>query len=116
MRSHPSFCWRHDRIELYGKQLGCYRLRSSSSSIVLAQWNSDLFGSPIATLPPSFALDNSPLRAARINYFISHTVKVNNEEKTEILVGLSWFQFHPDHFSKGKPLTVWSTEFERLGL
>ena len=61
-------------------------------------------------------LDSSPLRAARINYFISHTFKVDGEEKTEMLVNLSWYQYHPYHFSKGKPLTVWSTEFERLGL
>ena len=77
----PSFFWKHNTLELYGKQLGCHGSRSSSS-IVLATWKSDLFGPPIASLPPCFMLDSSPLRAARINYFISiHTHSKWTERK-----------------------------------
>ena len=67
----PSFFWKHNTLELYGKQLGCHGSRSSSS-IVLATWKSDLFGPPIASLPPCFMLDSSPLRAARINFYFTH--------------------------------------------
>ena len=45
-----------------------------------------------------------------------YTFRVGGEEKTEMLVNLSWYQYHPDHLSKGKPLTMWSTEFKTLGL
>ena len=112
----PSFVWKHNTLELYGKHLGSHGSQSSSSSIVLATWKSDLFGPPIASVPPSLTLGNSPLRAARINCFISHSFRVGGEEKTEMLVNLSWYQYHPDHLSKGKPLTVCSTEFETLRL
>ena len=42
----PSACWKYSSVNIRGKQIGCYKSRSHSSSIILALWKADLFGQP----------------------------------------------------------------------
>ena len=69
----PSFFWKHNTLELYGKRLGC---RGSRSSSILATWKSDLFGPPIASLlppsPPILCLIAAHLRVASINFYFTY--------------------------------------------
>ena len=74
-------------INVYGKQLGSYRSRSSHSSVVMIKWNNFLFN-------PSTPIDDE-LRPARINYFASFYVKVDNEDQPNVIVSVSWFRQHP---------------------
>ena len=89
-------------LSIYGKQLGSYRSRSSHSSVVMVKWSNFLFNpnTPIA----------DELRPARINYFASFYIKVNNENQANVIVSVSWFQQHPLKNSYGKPLTVWEND------
>ena len=89
-------------INVYGKQLGSCRSRSSHSSVVMIKWNNFLFN-------PSTPIDDE-LRPARINYFASFYVKVDNEDRPNVIVSVSWFRQHPLKNSCGKPLTVWEND------
>ena len=110
----PSFCKKYRTIQLDGKHLGSYKSRSTSSSIVLVTWNSDLFGTPVAS---GISLPNNLLRAARIDYFLLHSVTINGANFEHLLVSLSWFLYHPKFESKGKPITVWCHDlFEPSGV
>ena len=80
-----------------GRQLGVYKSRFCSSSIVFAKWDSNIFDSCCI----------SNLRAARIDSFYKHTVTINGNSKAHLLVSLSWYKFHPKHSDFGKPVTVW---------
>lgn len=101
-------CWKYKSIQMHGKQLGSHLSRSRASSIVMAMWKSDLFGCPSE-------LEESPLellRAARVNQFLIHTVNIDGVAYTHLLVCLSWYRCHPKMLSLGKPLSVWSNNFE----
>ena len=82
---------------------------------VLATWKRSIFGAPVAS---GISLPVDPLRAARIEDFYLHTVNMMNGTKFEhLLVSLSWFLYHPNFDSKGKPNTVWSHDlFEPCGV
>ena len=87
-------------------QLETHGSRSRSSSIVMAKWESSLFGSC-----------NTTIRAARIDYFCMHSLTLENQTKQTVLAGLSWFKFHPQNTKFGKPTTVWYHDlFESDGL
>ena len=68
---------------LFGSQKTC----TTSSSIVIANWDSELFGSPsnLTGIPRS----NHTYRAAKINYFCKHNIEVKGEAKTHLSVYLS---------------------------
>lgn len=109
-----SFCWKYRGIQFNGKQLGSYKSRSTASSCVLASWQRDILGVPIAS---GIVLPADPLRAARINYFLLHRVIINGTSHEHLSVSLSWFLYHPKFDSKGKPITVWCHDlFEPIGL
>ena len=68
----------------------------------MIKWNNFLFN-------PSTPIDDE-LRPARINYFASFYVKVDNEDRPNVIVSVSWFRQHPLKNSCGKPLTVWEND------
>ena len=107
----PSFCKKYRTILLDGRHLGSYKSRSTSSSCILAIWKSDLFGTPVAS---GISLPINPLRAARIDHFFLHTVTINGANFEHMLVSLSWFLYHPNFESKGKPVTVWCHDLFEL--
>lgn len=110
----PSFlvvsrdCWKYKTIQMFGKQLGSHLSRSNASSIVMAQWQSNLFGYP-SNLEES---PNELLRAARVNNFLMSTVYINGTAYVFLLVSLSWYHCHPKMLSLGKPLSVWCHNFD----
>lgn len=95
---------KYSHISMYGKQLGSFKTRTASSSVVMAEWNTCLLG------PCSLADETSTNvvnRAARINYFCKHTITIHGQSKTHVLVNLSWFLYHPKYADLGKPITLW---------
>ena len=69
----PSVCMKYSHLSMYNKQLGSFRTRMASSSVVIAAWDTRLLG------PCSLADETSAdivSRAARINYFCKHAVTV----------------------------------------
>ena len=96
-------CFKYSHLSMYGKQLGSFRTRTASSSVVMAEWNTDLFGHCSLADETSTDVVN---RAARINYFCQHTNTINGQNKTYILVNLSWFLYHPKYADFGKPITI----------
>ena len=86
---------------------------------MLALWKTDLFGQPslldVDDVEQHLVNQSEILRAARINSIILHRATI--EEKTHLLVSLSWFKFHRVMFKLGKPLTVWCPDlFEAEGI
>ena len=61
---------KYKEITLYGRQLGSYRSRSSSSSTVMASWNIG---------------NEETIRPARMNYFAEHSVCINSKWVTPLL-------------------------------
>lgn len=90
-------CVKYTSAFYKGQQFGVHKSRFSSSSIVFAKWDSNIFESPSI----------SDMRAARINDFYKHSVTINGGSKVHLLVSLSWYKFHPKHLVFGKPVTVW---------
>ena len=90
-------CVRYTSMVVKGCQLGVFKSRFCSSSIVFAKWDSNIFDSRCI----------SNLRAARIDSFYKHTVTINGNSKAHLLVSLLWYKFHPKHLDFGKPITVW---------
>ena len=86
---------KYKEITLYGKQLGGYRSRSSSSSTVMAAWN---------------LRNKEAVRPARINYFAEHSVNVNNTSVTHVVFSVSWFKTHPKQQHNGKPISLWECD------
>ena len=93
------------------KQLGSYKSRSCSSSVVLAVWPHDLFGTAYSSL-------ESPIlqRPVRINYFAHHNIKVNGNTYEHTLMCCSWFQLHPEKDTYGKPVTIWENSLFETGI
>ena len=94
-----------------GKQLGSHRSRTASSSIVIANWDNQLFGN----CSSSASADRTTTRAARVNFFCKHVVTINGQSKANVLVSLSWFKYHPHNTTFGKPLTVWYSDIFEIG-
>ena len=80
---------------MYGRQLGSYQSRSSSSSTVMATWN---------------LRNEEAVRPARINYFAEHSINVNNTWATHLLFSASWFKTHPKQQHYGKPISLWECD------
>ena len=107
-------CMRYSHLFMNEKQLGSFRSRMASSSIVIAEWDTQLFGACSSEAETVADLVN---RAVRINYFCKHRVTIEGQNKTHILVNLSWFLYHPRHTELGKPVTIWyDSLFEPCGL
>ena len=109
-----SVCMRYSHLSMYNKQLGSFKTRMSSSSVVIAEWDTRLLG-------PCCLADNISAdvvsRAARIDYFCKHVVTIGDQSKTHMLVHLSWFLYHPQHAEAGKPITIWYNNlFEPSGI
>ena len=86
---------------MYQKQLGSHKSRSSSSSIVIASWNQQIFQSISTPVP------ECEDRPARINYFVKHSIKVCGNVHTHVVFHASWFQFNSQMNRYGKPITIW---------
>ena len=114
---NPSVCWKYTSITFKGKVLGCQNSRSRSSSIVVANWDRNLFGHPLASIVEDLVISDYTLRPVRINYFLMHRPVINGKQCTYLLAYLSWYKFHPSMLKLGKPLTVWcSSTFEVEGV
>lgn len=113
----PSTCWKYASVTFHGKVLGCHNSRSNSSSIVAAMWRNDLFGFPLSSIVEDLVPANQLIRPARINSFLLHRPIISGEQRTILLVHLSWYKFHPKMLKLGKPNTVWcSSVFELDGI
>ena len=97
---------KYTTLKLNGKQLGSHRSRSSSSSVVIASWNYQLFGPSTCTSSAESSEDGED-RPVRINYFAVHTFTLRDTARDVkiILFFASWFKFHPNKDSCGKPVT-----------
>lgn len=112
--------FRYSSIKVRGKLLGCHESRSASSSIVIVSWDCKLFGAPVAeasTLSEFELAQDNLERPARINFFAKHSITVCGRTLTHMLVSLSWFKYHPQKNSCGKPASLWCCDiFEPAGL
>ena len=88
---------------------GSYKSRSCNSSVVLAMWPHDLFGT-------RYSAPESPIlqRPVRVNYFAHHNIKVNDKTYEHTLMCCSWFQLHPGKDKYGKPLLSGKTVYLKL--
>ena len=104
----PHTCWKYTSATIKGKTLGSINTRSASSSNIIAIWNRKFFGHPSVSIVEDFTVANdNVLRAARINYFLLHRPTIDKEDRTVLLISLSWYKFHHKMLALGKPLTVW---------
>lgn len=87
-------CLAYKSLTMNGYRFGTYKDRSASSSIVMTYYDTNSF-QKCATL-----------RAARINQFYKHSVTINNELKSHLLVSLSLYEEYPQRLSCGKPVTI----------
>ena len=95
---------KYSSASLNGKLFGSHKSRSSSSSIVLASWDPELFG----ISGPATSQDiNRPLR---INYFAKHNIVINGHVFSHLLMSASWFKYHPKKDIYGKPVSVWECD------
>lgn len=86
---------------LNGKFFGTSKSRTASSSFVIAKWDVGI----------------SEHRAARIDKFYKHSLKVGSEYKVHLLCSLAWFKQHDKCSSFGKPASVWYADlFDRYDL
>ena len=85
---------------IFGKQLGSWRSRMASSSLVFI------------TLKE---FNNDAIKIARINYFCKHSVSINQVHKVILLLNLCWLKEHPKSSIFGEPTTIWYTDlFESI--
>ena len=83
---------KYNSVKINGKQLGSYRTKSASSSVVLIDFNHFLFNlSTTSTSINTTTTGITEQRLVRINYFAAHSIKVNGEDQPNILVCVSWF-------------------------
>jgi len=106
----PTIYQQYSSVVINGKVLGSHKSRSHSSSIVMAEWNSQYFGAP------NIGGDHEvQLRPVRINFFCKHAVTVHSSN-IHVIVSVSWFKYHPCKDICGKPVTVWEPHtFELSG-
>ena len=74
--------------------------RSLSSSYILSYWASD---NGVIEANPESEIDPRP---GRVQNFLSHTVKINNNPVTHVLASVRWYMSHPDD-NAPKPLSTW---------
>ena len=98
-----------------GIQFGSWKTRTASSSLAMVKCDNDLFGPPLNLASTSATAVVS--RAAKINFFRKHTIEMESETKTHLLVSLSWFKPYVRSTDQGKPITVWYHDvFELCGI
>ena len=117
----PNSCWKYTSMSIRDKRIGSFRSRSTCSSIVLATWNSTLFGpmalSSVENIKQNLG-DSNPVeitRAARIESIFIHTMTFKEKQYSHLLLSLSWFKAHRDMFKMGKPTTVWCPDIFEIG-
>ena len=101
-----------------GKTIGYSRSReiSVAPSIVIAEWDSDLFGPPPTTVSDPWH-PSSKYRPVKIHYFAKVTCNTEDEVKFLDIAHVSWHFPHPNQHKLGKPVEVWCPElFERYGV
>ena len=97
-------CYRKYRtIKLDQTLIGSHKSQSSNSSLVLAFWSQELFGSP------SSGADNEE-RPVRINYLANPSISVQSTQHNVSLFSASLFKTHPSKHTYGKPVTVWQCD------
>ena len=101
----------YTHILVRGKQLGSYRSRTASSTVMVS-WDTNLLGTCSGG-----ASANIISRAARVNYFCKHSVTFDGVNRTHVLANFLSFLYHPKHTVLGKPTTVWHNDlFEPCGI
>ena len=102
---------KYTTLKLNGKQLGSHRSISSSSLVVIASWNYQLFGPSTCTSSVESSEDGED-RRVRINYFAVHTFTLCETARDVkiILFSASWFKFNPNKDNCGKPVTIWECD------
>lgn len=109
---------KYKSISIRGKQLGSAKTRFSASSIVMASWTPCLFAIGSSSRQSTAEIESTCQhedRPTRINFFVKHSVLVNGTLKTHLLFSASWFKYHPNKNSLGKPLTVWECDLFEAG-
>ena len=111
-------CKQYSSVQLNGICFGTHSTRTASSSIAIAIWDNNVFGSsPIMPTSSTSLSEMSTIsRAVRISSFCEHNVIIDGHIKSHLLVSLLWFKYHPKHSEFGKPTTVWYYDlFESFG-
>lgn len=103
----------YSSAKINSKQFGTHKTRTASSSLAMAIWDSNYFSlSP--TMPST---STTVVRPVRINSFCKHSLLIDGQNITHLLVLLSWFRYHPKNNDFGKPTTVWYHDlFESFGI
>ena len=84
---------KYTSLKINGKQLGGFKTRSATSSVVLIEFNNFLFNpSTPSTSIATTTIEITEQRPVRINYFAAHSIKINGEDQPNILVCVSWFR------------------------
>ena len=91
---------KYKSILMYGKQIGTYRSRSSSSSTIMCQWDSFLLETSSSVVE----------RPVRVNYFAKHSVSICGKVVTLLLLSASWFKIHEKINELGPPITIWECD------
>ena len=94
---------KYKTIKVNDTQLGCHKSRSTSSSIVLAKWDHLLYAIP-------YSVDRFEHRPIKINYFAAHVFEIDGQNRSQILVSVSWYKKHKDKDCFGKPITIWECD------
>lgn len=106
-------------FNVYKRQSHCGR--SICSSIVLATWNSTLFGPMALSFVDNVEQnlgDSKPVEiscATRIESIFIHTMTFKEKQYSHVLLSLSWFKAHRHMFKIGKPATVWCPDIFESG-
>ena len=93
----PASHLRYGQISINGKTVGAHKGRSSTSSVIMV-------------VNPSRAHVADEERPARINYFAQHSIVIQSESYTFLLMHVSYFKAHADKFKFGKPVTMWEPD------
>ena len=91
-------CSSYLSVTIGGKFFVTNKSRSAASSVIIAQWDSNLLKRP------STVTHTSELRAARIKKCFKYTVTIKDEVKVHMLAPLSFYKAHPQSQSFGKPI------------
>ena len=113
---HPnSIHKKYKSMHLNGKQFCATGKSSIPFIIALALWDETVFGSLPTTLNEDFLRTCGGLRPIIIHYFALVTFSFE-KNITEIPIAVcSWYRPHSEINKVGKPVQIWSPEFEQPG-
>ena len=103
----PSSYVKYREVTLNGKLIGTRNSRSKNSSIVMSAWVVPLLLKEKNTTSPAPSLKERPVC---IEFFIKHTVHIQQKSLAHILFSASWFKEHSRQTSFGSPITVWESD------